>query len=335
MSEEGLATLYRFRAVKFGDRNDVGAVQRNERLHFQIRSQVSAPNKIGNCLLIQLGEMGSAQGKLVEAYELAAKVEDRIFGANGSDLILLKPVDITSMSKDENWAPIVDQTFRPMNANPLALPFLTMDAHYFEKYDFQAAKNRFRLFRIAYQSDDQLRSVWVAKETRDVVEVKLGKESGGLPIETSFYRRDSGKDLEKIKEVEDLGELIYRTQTKWRRLKSKGAKSDPTWVPERIEFEHLPNKFESYVSHSFIEIHPVWRQVDDDLLTLENFQRPIPIENELMPPNEPISTLYYEMLRELNRSIAESKFAKVVGSLPIRETRLGTTRFLSIFLNGS
>lgn len=71
--------------------------------------------------------------------------------------------------------------------------------------------------------------------------------------------------------------------------------------------QHLPNKSYGQDSFKAIEIIVVWSYVSDDFLKLETFERPIPIANELIPPNEPISELQLRMSTMLERAVAEEE----------------------------
>lgn len=255
-SQAGLACLLRFRAMQMGTREDPNAVKQNERLYFQVRTPPPAPEFNENTLLVRLGENATESGQLSTSYELGAKVKDHYFGAMGSNFDPLRPRDITELSKDEKWARSFSLSWRRLNANPLAIPFLTLDTFYFEKTGFRDVKNRFAIFRISYRDAKDSRSVWESRKHGHVIEMKLSGE--GRPIETSLLKREPNQPPLQVKD--DMGELIYRTKTKWVELKPGLEFSDrkPVWVPRRIDMQHLPNKSYGQDSFKAIEIIIVW-----------------------------------------------------------------------------
>ena len=306
-AQVGLATIFRFKAIQIGDKSNADLVMENERFYFQVRTAASAPDMNENTLLVRLGNNVTQEGIPKKRYDLSANVKARIFAAHGSDMLPMEPKDITAMSKEKEWSRSIELQWNRLNVSLMALPFLGMDAFYFEKHDLKTVKSRFATFRPSYESEGGMLSVWEHRKTGGVIELTMSDDAPGLPVENSFYLRPSGRAA--LKEGDDLGELIYRTKTSWHKSAFKTSfgrsKSKEILVPRRIQLEELPNSHNKFASHKVIEVITAWKRIPDDFLTPECFQHKIPIENEFYPPNEPISDLFYEMHSELRRVVSQ------------------------------
>lgn len=311
-SEEGLAALSRMRAMRIGDESSPVSVSENSRLDFHVKTLASEPGIKPNELFIRLANgIQEHQGvkTSVERQELMAKVEERVIAGMGTSNTALKPKDLTDKWNDENWRPHLQADWKRLNANPMAMPFLTMDAFYMLACDFAAINEIHNICQLSYEDEKEMRAVWENPKVGVVIERRLSPKSDHRPQEVAFYKRAPGKD--PLKKGEKLGELIYRTRTEWQKLEpttlSNSGKETATWVPTRIEMEQFPNSYKAYESRGMIEILAVWRRVPDDFLSRKTFEAEIPIDNEWVPPNEPISILFHEMLVELEKTAAEAE----------------------------
>lgn len=311
-SDDGLAVLFRMRAIRIGDKASPNNVSENSRLDFHVKTRASEPGKNANELLLRIEDVNSENQGVVtksRSHQLMAKVEERTFTGRGSESAVIEPKDITSALETENGRANLQVQWKRLRLNPMALPFLTMDAFYFEKADFAAINEVHNLCRLSYEDDKEMCAVWENLKEGVAIKRRLSRKLGNRPVEVVFYKRAPGQ--EALEKGDKFGELIYRTRTDWQKLEpttlSSYRKEAVTWVPARIELEQFPHSYKPYESQTMIEILAVWRRVPDDFLSRKTFEAEIPIDNEWVPPNEPISILFHDMLVELEKTAAEAE----------------------------
>lgn len=251
----------------------------------------------------------AGQFSVEQVSELFANYGDRTFigvnsGAEGGAIRKEFAVrELTEQIKnDEAFKTYAERTRRELKVNPLALPFLSTSAIAHRDADFSRVHQIMRNWEVEYETenDSGFIVVWVGSKRNAASSYQLEREFDFLPTRVCVYTRPVSE--KRLIAGAPLGDLLYRTSTKWDRFEFQelniGDSKSPqeevvksVWLPTRIELEAVPDS-----SLHVLEIDCQWKLgIADNMITPDGLLGK-------KSPN-PVTELYSELSIELDETL--------------------------------
>lgn len=206
------------------------------------------------------------------------------------------------IKNDEAYETYAENTRRELKVNPLALPFLTISAIALHKSDFSHILGIMRNNEVEYETENDSGSfvVRVGSKRNVAISYQLERKFDFLPTQVCLYTRPVSE--KRLVAGDKLGDLLYRTTTKWDKFQFQGlnirnagspqeGSVKSVWLPTRIELEASPDS-----ELKVLEIDCQWK-----LGIADNLLSPDGLLGKKSP--NPISELYSELSIELDKTL--------------------------------